>query len=96
VNSDSVTVIAVPGAAAAVPAEVDGTAVVAGLLLPLLQPARVSAAAMKISPRRGFIVVPSETKWFCIHERHGRANSSSSSTQDPLAEKIVAFTSRTR
>jgi hypothetical protein len=49
-DSDSVTVIDVPGAAAAVAAEVDGR-VVAGLLLPLLQLARVTAAAMRITPR---------------------------------------------
>ena len=66
VNSDSVTVIAVSGAAAVVPAGVDGTVVVAGLLLPLLQPARVTAAAMKISPRRGFIVVPFETSSYAL------------------------------
>ena len=56
VNSDSATAIAVPGAAAVALAEVDGTAVFAGLLLSLLQLARVTAAAMRISPRIGFML----------------------------------------
>ncbi len=55
-DSDSVTVIDVPGAAAAVAAEVDGAAVVAGLPLPLLQPARATVAAITISPRIGFML----------------------------------------
>jgi len=73
-----------------VPAEVDGTAVVAGLLLPLLQLARVTAAAMRISPRIGFIAIPFETS------SYGFTNVSAGQTvhRSPCRCAAVAASSR--
>lgn len=47
--------------------------VVVGLLLPLLQLARVIAAAMRISPRMGFMLFLFRFKAVMHYERLGRA-----------------------
>jgi hypothetical protein len=59
--------------------------VFAGLLLSLLQLARVTAAAMRISPRIGFIAVPFETSSYAF------TNVSAGQTvhRPPLKRRVV-------